>query len=145
VELHGLEVGTYETDAGGNTKDLLLRLVLGSNDLEDGVEGNHKTAFGGLAIYGMVEDSFGGEDKHHWLRVIALEVEGCAEYGVGGEQFVVLLEEFALFSVVHATIIINIATVTHQLARHLTPKLHLLKQDLPDINLSVVLGLGNLV
>jgi hypothetical protein len=82
VELHGLIIGADETDAGGGAEEFFFGLVLGPDDLEDGVEGDHEAALAGLAVHGMIEHRFGSEDEDDRLRVVALEVEGRAEDGV---------------------------------------------------------------
>lgn len=101
VKLLGVVIGADELDAGGRSEDLLLGFVLGPEDLEDGVEADHESALVGLGLDGVVEDCFWGEDEDDGGCVVGLEEEGSGESGVGGEELVVLLEEFTLLGEVH--------------------------------------------
>jgi hypothetical protein len=65
IKLLGLIVGADKLDARWNSEDLLLGFVLGPDNLEDGVEGDHEPPLADLALDGVVEDSFGREDEDH--------------------------------------------------------------------------------
>lgn len=101
VKLLRVIIGADELYAGGRSEDLLLWFVLGPEDLEDSVEADHESAFAGLGLEGVVEDCFWGQHQDNGGGVVRLEEEGSGEGGVGGEELVVLLEEFTLLGEVH--------------------------------------------
>lgn len=83
IDLLQLEVGADKLNACGRSKDLLLWLVLGPDDLEDGVEGDHESSLAGLAVHRMVEDCLWSEDENNRMRAIGLEEESGGEDWVG--------------------------------------------------------------
>lgn len=83
VELHGLIIGAYETDARWCTEEFFFGLVLRPDDLEDSVESDHEAPLSGLAVHWMIEHCFGSKHEHDRLGAVAFEVQRGTEDGVG--------------------------------------------------------------
>jgi hypothetical protein len=65
-----LVIGTDEFKASGRTEYFLFGLVFGTQDLEDGVECDHKALFVVFVVGQVEEDGFGCENKYDGRGVI---------------------------------------------------------------------------
>lgn len=62
IKLLRLVIGADEFDACWCAKYLLLRFVLGPDDLKNSIEGDHESPLVGFVINRMIEHSFWRED-----------------------------------------------------------------------------------
>ena len=96
VELLWFEVRAEEFDAFRRTKWFGFWVVLGSKDLENGIERDHEAFLNGLVWVWMVKDRLASQNKSDWVLVVGSQVKGGAEERVRGRQIRLLLEQISL-------------------------------------------------
>lgn len=104
IKLLALIVGADEFDACGSAKYFLFGLIFGPNNLEDGIECNHKAFLLGLVIKRVKEDRFGCQNQRDGQGVIWLEVVGGGEDRIRRGKLTILLKEFSLLWIIHIII-----------------------------------------
>lgn len=75
IKLLGFVIGANKLDASRCSKYFFFRLILGTDDLEYRIKGNHEALLAGFVINGMMQDSFGSEDQHYWGSVVWLKIK----------------------------------------------------------------------
>lgn len=100
-KLLAFEAGAQKLQAKGDAKSLFFGFIFGSEDLKDGIKGDHKPFFDCPIVWSMIEDGLIGEDKCDWRGVLFVEEIVGGENGVGGIKLFVFFKKLAFVYETH--------------------------------------------